>query len=173
MKRVKSASQFTVSFREAAVFFAILILDFASKSWVVSHLPLIQPYLGFPYGGIGVIHTAFLKFSIVHVTNTGTAWGLLANHQMALLVGRILITGGILGYLLFFRPVRYLRLPLFIIAAGALGNIIDFFLYGHVVDMFYFIFYTYSYPVFNIADSAIFCAIAYLIFLPKRYVAAH
>lgn len=107
------------------------------------------------------------------MTNTGTAWGLFANYQVALLLLRILIVGGILAYLLFFRPAKYLRLPLFAIVAGALGNILDFFLYGHVIDMIYFIFYQYSYPIFNIADSAIFLAIAYLILIPKKHAAAH
>ncbi len=107
------------------------------------------------------------------MTNTGTAWGLFSNFQIPLLIVRILIICGLLGYLLFFRPAKYLRLPLFIIAAGALGNILDFFLYGHVIDMFYFIFYKYSYPIFNIAYSAIFCSIVYLILFPKKHAPAH
>lgn len=156
MKKAKSTNKFL----GIALFFLVLILDFSSKYWVVHYLPL---------GGIDVINTTLLKFSIVHVTNTGTAWGLLANYQIPLLIVRIIITAGLLGYLFFFKPAKYLLIPLFIIAAGALGNILDFFLYGHVIDMFYFIFYKYSYPIFNIADSAIFCSIAYLILLPKKY----
>ncbi|MBS0629901.1 MAG: signal peptidase II [Verrucomicrobia bacterium] len=174
MRKAKSSSfKFTVSFREAAIFFSILLLDFLSKYWVVNHLPLIQPYLGFPYGGIGVLNTTLLKFSIVHMTNTGTAWGLLANFQIPLLIVRIVVTGAMLGYLLFFKPANYLRIPLFMIGAGAIGNILDYFLYGHVIDMFYFIFYKYSYPIFNIADSAIFCGIAYLVLFGKRDKNAH
>lgn len=107
------------------------------------------------------------------MTNTGTAWGLLSNFQVPLLILRIVIVGGILGYLLFFKPAKHLRLPLFAISAGALGNIIDYFLYGHVIDMIYFIFYKYSYPIFNVADSAIFLAIAYIIFSPKKNASAH
>lgn len=159
MRKAKSTNRFI----EIALFFLVLILDFFSKYWVVHNIAPI------PFGGIAVINTTLLKFSIVHMTNTGTAWGLLANFQIPLLIVRILITGGLLGYLFFLKPAKYLRIPLFIIAAGALGNILDFFLYGHVIDMFYFIFYKYSYPIFNIADSAIFCSIAYLILLPKKY----
>lgn len=168
MKKVKSSK-----YLEISIFFLILLLDIASKYWVAHHLPLIQPYLGFPFGGIGILDTTLLKVSIVHMTNTGTAWGLLGNFQVALLILRIIITGGILAYLFFFQPAKYLRIPLFMIAAGALGNILDYFVYGHVIDMFYFIFYKYSYPIFNIADSAIFCAIAYLIFFGKRAKDAH
>ena len=164
MKKAKSSKNFRLEF---AIFFAILLLDIASKYWIVHHLP------EFPYGGIPVINTTLLKFSIVHMTNTGTAWGLFSNFQIPLLIVRILIISGLLGYLLFCNPAKYLRLPLFIITAGALGNILDFFLYGHVIDMFYFIFYKYSYPIFNIADSAIFCSIAYLILFPKKHATAH
>lgn len=174
MKKVKS-SNFLLFPRELLVFILILSFDFLSKYWVVHHLPLIQPYLGFPFGGIGILNTQFLKISIVHLTNTGTAWGLFANFQIPLLVLRLFITCGILGYLLFLKPPKHLRMPLFIIAAGAFGNIADFFLYGHVIDMIYFIFYKYSFPIFNIADSCIFCAISYLILFArgKSHAASH
>ena len=154
--------------RKFVIFTLILFFDFCTKYWVAHHLPLIQPYLGYPFGGIGILNTAALKISIVHTTNTGTAWGLLSNYQGLLLFFRIAITGGILGYLIFFTPPKRLRMPLTCIAAGALGNIIDFFLYGHVIDMFYFIFYHYSYPIFNIADSAIFCSVIYLLLTSKK-----
>jgi len=173
LKRVKPSKHFTVSFREIVFFFLILLLDFASKYWVVHNLPYIQTYAGFPFGGIGIINTAFFKFSIVHMTNAGTAWGLFSNFQIPLLIVRMVVTVGILIYLLFFQPQKFLRIPFFIIAAGALGNILDFFLYGHVIDMFYMIFYHYSYPVFNIADAAIFCSVAYLILRPKSHAASH
>ena len=58
------------------------------------------------------------------------------------------------------------------VAAGALGNVLDIFLYGHVVDMFYFVFWGWSYPVFNLADASIFIGIATLaivsLFFQKR-----
>jgi signal peptidase II len=134
----------------------------------VHYIPHIQPYLGYPFGGIGLINTTLLKISIVHTTNTGAAWGLFANYQMMLLILRMLITGGVLGYLLFFKPPKKLVIPFVCIAAGALGNIVDYFLYGHVVDMIYCIFYKYSYPVFNVADSVVFLSVFYLLFQSKK-----
>ncbi len=154
--------------RKFVVFALILFADFTSKYWVAHHLPLIQPFYGFPFGGIEVLETSLLKISVVHTTNTGTAWGLFSNFQGFLLFVRIAITGGILGYLTLAKPPKYLQMPLAIIAAGALGNIVDFFVYGHVIDMFYFIFHKYSYPIFNVADSAIFCSVAYLFFTSKK-----
>ena len=154
--------------RKFVVFALILFCDFVSKYWIVNHLPLIQLFMGFPFGGIGILNTSLLKISLVHTTNTGTAWGFFANYQIVLLVLRMLVTGGILSYLLFFSVPKRLQIPLTCIAAGAIGNIIDFFLYGHVIDMVYFIFYRYSYPIFNIADSAIFLSIIYLLFTSNK-----
>lgn len=147
----------------------ILFFDFSTKYWVSHHLPLIQTYLGYPFGGLGIINTSLFKASIVHTTNTGAAWGFFTNYQGILLFFRLLITGGILGYLLFFKPSKRLLTPLICILAGAVGNIIDFFLYGHVIDMIYLIFYKYSYPIFNIADSAIFLAVVYLLITTKKF----
>lgn len=154
--------------RKFVIFSLILFLDFSTKYWISHNVPLIQPFEGFPFGGIGVFDTEFVKFSIVHTTNKGIAWGMLANYQTALLICRILITLGIIGYLSFSKPPKQTAIPLTLVAAGATGNIIDYFLYGHVIDMFYFIFYTYSYPIFNVADSAIFCGVAVLLFSSKK-----
>ncbi|NGX26848.1 MAG: Lipoprotein signal peptidase [Chlamydiae bacterium] len=154
--------------RKVAIFLLILFFDFSTKYWVAHNLPLIQPYLGYPFGGIGILDTTLLKISIVHATNTGTAWGFFANYQTLLLFFRILITAGIIAYLFFFKPPKRLRMPLTCIVAGAVGNIVDFFLYGHVIDMFYLIFYKYSYPIFNVADSAILLSVLYIVFTSKK-----
>lgn len=154
--------------RKFAFFALVLFFDFLTKHWVVTHLPLIRPLAGFPFGGIGVLDTSWLKISIVHTTNTGTAWGLFSNFQGLLLVVRLLIVGGLLGYLLFLKPPQFLRMPLALILGGALGNILSVFVYGHVVDMIYLIFFQYSYPIFNVADSMIFCSVAYLFFYTTR-----
>ena len=148
--------------KKFVLFALVLFLDFTTKYWVVHHLPHIQPYWGFPFGGVGILNTALLKISIVHTTNTGTAWGLFAGHLKLLLFFRVAITGGLISYLVFFQPKKNLQIPLTLICAGAVGNIVDVFLYGHVIDMIYLIFYKYSYPIFNVADSAIFCSVVYL-----------
>jgi signal peptidase II len=154
--------------RKFVIFALVLFVDFTSKYWVANHLPIIQPFLGYPFGGIGVFKTSWITFSIVHTTNTGIAWGMLANFQVLLLVMRMLITAAIIVYVAFFKPAKGLRIPLTLIAAGATGNIIDYFIHGHVIDMFYFIFFRYSFPIFNVADVTIFCAVVYLLFTTKK-----
>lgn len=119
----------------------------------------------YPYGGIGVFSNFLgIEFSLVHATNRGAAWGIFADWQMGLLILRILMILILLGYALFFNQRRILSFPLALIIAGATGNVLDFFLYGHVIDMFHFVFWHYDYPVFNVADSAIFVGIAWFIF---------
>jgi len=142
----------------------VLLADFFTKQLVVETLPLMsyhQPY--YPYGGVGVFQNLFgLEFSIVHAINRGAAWGMFANWQTYLMIVRFLLIGVLVVYFLFYNKKRSWNIPLALIIAGALGNIIDYFLYGHVIDMFHFILWGYDYPVFNLADSAIFLGIASL-----------
>lgn len=154
--------------RTVCVSLSIFLLDFFTKFWVMHHLPEMYSYSVYPFGGIGVFRSSWLTISLVHATNTGAAWGLLAHWKVFLLCIRISICLGLCFYLFFMQPPKILRLPLAGILAGALGNIFDFALYGHVIDMIYCIFFRYSYPVFNIADSAIFCCVVYLFFLSFR-----
>ena len=50
---------------------------------------------------------------------------------------------------------RLFSCALALIAGGALGNVIDRLLHGHVVDFLLFYFRDWSFPAFNVADSAI------------------
>ncbi len=138
-----------------SIAFALLFLDLFSKQWIHHHLPLIYSHPYYPYGGVGVFKDFFgIDFCIVHATNQGAAWGLFANFTYLLLAVRIALVGALLVYL-FKRATPEKKLPLTLIITGAFCNILDYFIYGHVVDFFYFIFFGYSYPIFNVADSAI------------------
>lgn len=149
--------------RKLIAFFLVLFFDAGTKHYVAYNIPIMQPYWGYPFGGIGVFKSSFLTVSFVHTTNTGAAWSLLADQQGLLLALRVMITLGLLGYLLFGKASSSLKMPLTLICAGAVGNIIDVFFYGHVIDMVFCLFYHYSFPVFNVADSVIFCSVAYIV----------
>ena len=56
---------------------------------------------------------------------------------------------------LFFHSSKRFQFPLWLIVAGAIGNIIDMFYYGHVIDFLDVYYGTWHWPAFNIADSAI------------------
>lgn len=47
-----------------------------------------------------------------------------------------------------------------LILGGALGNLVDRWMNGYVVDFIFFNYQQYSFPAFNVADSALFCGAA-------------
>lgn len=144
----------------------IISIDFLTKFYIHSTLPPMNGYYVYPYGGMGIFKDFLgIEFSITHATNLGAAWGMLAEWQEVLLYLRILLVVGLIIYVLRFNKDQKYQTPLLCITAGAIGNIMDYFLYGHVVDMFHFILWGYDYPVFNIADSAIFLGLAWLFLL--------
>jgi signal peptidase II len=143
----------------------ILMLDQGIKAFVNANITKMNWYnLLYPYGGIGIFENFLgIQFSIVHETNKGAAWGSFADHPLALLVVRSILIFALIVYLVFSKSGYRHRFPLILIISGAIGNVIDIFLYSHVVDMFYFKFGSYSYPVFNVADSFIFIGIIWLL----------
>lgn len=155
-----------MKFLPAIIGLLVLLADFASKYFTHYYLPLQRKWMWYPYGGIGVFKDFLgIEFSISHQINFGAAWGMLANLQVPLLYFRILLVIGLFVYTLFISKQRNRSIPLTLILSGALGNIIDYFLYGHVVDMLHFVLWGYDFPVFNIADSAIFIGIVWLLLL--------
>ena len=151
----------------------LFLSDFALKLYVNNSLPkvgVLHPV--YPFGGIAVFKGfAGIDFSIVHATNKGAAWGLFAHFQSMLMALRFVVAGGITVYTLFWNNEKPRQIPLTLILAGAYANILDFFVYGHVVDMFNFKLWGYSYPVFNLADSYIFLGVVALLwqaFITKK-----
>jgi signal peptidase II len=71
----------------------------------------------------------------------------------------------VLIVLLFKMPRNHWRdaLPYSLIISGALGNLVDRFRFGYVVDFIEWYYKSYSWPVFNIADSCIVLGAALLI----------
>ena len=56
-----------------------------------------------------------------------------------------------------------LAFPLAMVLGGALGNVIDRVVLGHVVDFLYFHYRGFAWPAFNVADTAISIGAALLI----------
>ncbi len=158
-----------MSWKKVFVFIAIALAIFSADALLKAYIdhnisPINAASPIYPFGGIAVFRDWHgIDFSIVHVINKGAAWGVLSSIQDYLLYARVAIIGGLLSYLIFVKTTTFRKFCLMLIATGAFGNVVDYFAYGHVVDMFYFILWGYSYPVFNIADSVIFLGIVLLI----------
>lgn len=151
--------------RAIAVGLSIFLIDFISKAIVSQNIPHMgYSYPQYPFGGIAVFQNLFgIDFSINHYTNKGAAWGAFADFQLYLLVLRIVLIIGMCLYIAFYNKRPAWDIPLVMIIAGATGNVLDYFLYGHVIDMFHFVFWGHEYPVFNVADTSIFIGIVWLL----------
>ena len=153
-----------MNWKKALIFFIIALFILAADASFKAYIHDNISPIGGPYGGISIFRDWHgIDFSIVHVMNKGAAWGVFSSLQDYLLYARVAIIGGLLSYLFFVKTSPYRKFCMSMIATGALGNVIDYFVYGHVIDMFYFIFWGYSFPVFNIADSSIFVGISLLL----------
>lgn len=139
------------------IFPFLLVLDIVSKILAIAYIPYIDLYDRiFPFGGIPVFSDFLgIDFSLNYVVNTGAAWGFFSGHSGLLFSLRAGIILALLTYLLFFRRSLKIKFPLCLVLTGAIGNAIDYCVYGHVIDFLHFVLWGYSFPIFNIADSCI------------------
>jgi len=109
-------------------------------------------------------------FRLTHVENTGAAFGLFADSpsqwKIAALVLFSLIALVIVCALLWknSHSMTTTGFGLALILGGALGNLWDRLVSGHVVDFLLFYIGQYQWPAFNVADSAIVVGAGLLVF---------
>lgn len=98
-------------------------------------------------------------FNLVRVHNSGAAFSFLAGAsgwQRWFFTGVGVVATVFIVYLLKAHPGQKLFcFALACILGGAVGNVIDRLLYGHVIDFLDFHWAGWHFPAFNLADSAI------------------
>lgn len=124
-----------------------LFLDQWSKHLALSHLNRAGVFLWEGLGG--------LRFSLDLVTNSAAAWGFFASWGTYLVALRIALVAVCLCYTTYILHGKWEQLALALITTGAFSNILDSFFYGHVIDFFHVVLWSYDFPVFNLADSLI------------------
>jgi signal peptidase II len=133
----------------------VVLVDQATKLLVLGRFAL----------GESVRVTPF--FDLVLVYNKGAAFSFLAGAdgwQTPLLVAVAIGAISVVTWMLWKNPGRVLLdSGLALILGGAIGNLIDRIAYGKVVDFLLFHAYGWSYPAFNVADSAITVGAAILV----------
>jgi signal peptidase II len=143
----------------AAAFASLILLDQYSKVLAESHL------------GAGAVKILPF-FNLVHVRNTGCAWGMMSSS------GGLLLLISALAFILtvvYIRklsegwPERYFALTL--VLAGIAGNSIDRIWRGSVVDFLDFHAGGHHWPAFNVADSAICVGVA--VFIISTWLRPH
>ncbi|MCD7725942.1 MAG: signal peptidase II [Clostridiales bacterium] len=105
-----------------------------------------------------------------YLENTGAAFGMLQN-QKVFFIFVVVVILGVIAYVLFKTPdgrkYTILHVLLGLIAAGAIGNMIDRIRYDYVVDFIYFVWI--NFPIFNVADIYISVSAVVLVFLLLFY----
>ncbi|MEX2238215.1 MAG: signal peptidase II [Dehalococcoidia bacterium] len=96
---------------------------------------------------------------LVHVTNSGAAFGVLEGQTLFLIVTSLIAIGTIAFYYLY-PPAdhAFVRVALGLLLGGAIGNLMDRIRSGEVVDFVKFP----NFPAFNVADSSISIGVALL-----------
>jgi signal peptidase II len=141
---------------------AVIILDLWTKALVLARIELHE--------AVPIIPNFF---QLVHVRNTGAAFGIGANAgsrivPMLLNAGAIAVFCVVVVYALRSAVTdRVLQTGLHLILGGAVGNLVDRFRFGFVVDFLDVYVGNHHWPAFNVADSAICIGIA-LLFLDMR-----
>jgi len=108
----------------------------------------------------------FSFFNFTFVCNHGVSFGFLSDFQYSNIVLSVLTIGILTVFLrLLFKSQNNLeRVGFLFIASGAIGNIIDRFRVGCVVDFLHFHYHDWNFAVFNLADSFISIGGAVIIF---------
>jgi signal peptidase II len=97
--------------------------------------------------------------NILYITshrNRGAAWGILQGQMWLFYVITIIVIVAIMYYMQKAAKGKWLLgVSLALMLGGAIGNFIDRVVRKEVVDFIHTYIFTYNFPVFNIADSAL------------------
>ena len=143
----------------------IIVVDQVTKFYIVGNLVYRQRI------------EIFSLLDITRLHNTGAAWSLLADaggwQRWFFVSLGLAVSALIVVWLTRLRvpDERMLAIGLASILGGALGNVIDRFVHGHVIDFIHAHYGPHYWPAFNVADMAITLGAALLIldtFLASR-----
>ncbi len=130
---------------------AIIAADRLTKTWVAAHIPLASAIPVVPH-----------VLRISHWLNEGAAFSLFADstspHTVRwTLIGFSLLAavGVLIAMARLGQRFNLTTVALALILGGALGNVHDRIVYGSVVDFIELHIFSYHWPDFNVADSAI------------------
>jgi len=139
--------------RNAAIWLILSLivigLDQWSKAWVLSNLPEFEP--------VPVIDGFWNWY---RTYNTGAAFSFLSNaggwQQWFFIAMAVMISTVLIIFLCRTKQNDWrTALPYALVIGGAIGNVIDRLIHGHVVDFIQWYVGRYYWPAFNLADSAI------------------
>ncbi|MGE3319040.1 MAG: signal peptidase II [Candidatus Berkiella sp.] len=126
----------------------LFLLDQLSKWWVVNHI------------SVGEFVNMMPSLALTLTYNTGIAFSLFSQQAMlgkVLLLAFVGVISVIIAVWLAKTPAtdKWNRAALTLILGGALGNLCDRLVYGHVVDFIDFYYKSWHWYTFNLADCFI------------------
>jgi len=127
-----------------------------------------------PAPGQSEIHVLPGFFTLVHWQNSGAAWSMFHNNNIALgIISAIALVVLIFARRKFGSETTLGSIALGLIFGGIAGNLLDRAVHHHVIDFLYFHLITRSgalhdFPAFNVADSAICVGVGLLFILSWR-----
>ena len=126
----------------------VVALDQFTKQWVEEAFVL--------YESLPV--TSFFNLTLVY--NTGAAFSFLADaggwqRWFFLILALVICTYLVYWLLQMKKDQLILPFAIAMIIGGAIGNVVDRMLHGHVIDFLDFYYQQWHWPAFNLADSAI------------------
>ena len=128
---------------EILLFAFIITFDLCMKDF-------LYDFVEVEHGGNFTVIDGFLD--LTYSENTGMGFGLGQDSTLGITVMTAILIVAILGYLIFFKKEKaYIRIPLIMVAAGGIGNLVDRTQLGYVRDFFEFTFMDFA--IFNIADA--------------------
>lgn len=134
---------------------AVILLDQLSKIFILDVMNPPQTIEILPFANIVLAYNKGVSFSMMANSSTYGPY--------ILAMVALLICAGLVWWMRKEKD-KWTRVGIALIIGGAVGNVIDRFLYGAVVDFVDLHAFGYHWPAFNVADSAI-CIGAFLILL--------
>lgn len=126
----------------------IIAADQYTKHLAVNYLDYLEPYRLLAFFNLTLSHNKGVAFSFLSQAGGWQRWLFMA---IAIVVSTVIIF-----WLQRLKPNQKLTAcALALILGGTLGNLWDRTMMGYVIDFLHFHIYDWSYPIFNVADSAI------------------
>jgi signal peptidase II len=135
----------------------VIVADQLTKAWIVAAIS--------PGASISIVGD-YLR--LVHSQNNGALFGMFRESAVLFGVASIVVIGLIVGYHARSPRSPYMSVALGLLLGGAIGNLIDRFRLGHVVDFVDAGIGDLRWYTFNVADAAISFAIILLILAALR-----
>jgi signal peptidase II len=128
----------------------VFLLDQVTKAWIAATIPFGT---FFEPEAVSIIPGFF---RLVHVGNTGAAWGIFEGKSLWLAILALVTLVAIFAFRAHLELKRMVVQVCFgLLCGGIVGNLVDRLIHKHVIDFLLFHIGDYVWPAFNLADSAI------------------